>query len=164
LAGDVPVRSSGFALIERVSHGGGMPRRLQRHLSRAIHGPDGERNQSAFPWGVEPKEVITMLVTFKTEAYANITMFGDVAVPLIKLMGHSGSVPGALLAEDVPEALERLKSAVAAHPDAPLDPARAAGRNENDEGSHVSLAHRALPLIELLSAAAAQNKNVMWDD
>ena len=45
-----------------------------------------------------------MLVTFKTEAYASITMFGDVAVALIKLMGHSGTVPGAVLAEDVPAA------------------------------------------------------------
>jgi hypothetical protein len=27
----------------------------------------------------------------------------------------------------------------------------------------VSLAHRALPLIELLQAAATQGKNVMWD-
>jgi hypothetical protein len=30
-----------------------------------------------------------MLVTFTTKAYANITMFGDVAVTLLKMMGHS---------------------------------------------------------------------------
>ncbi|MFY9974144.1 MAG: DUF1840 domain-containing protein, partial [Chromatiaceae bacterium] len=58
-----------------------------------------------------------MLVTFKTEAYANITMFGEVAVTLLKLMGHSGTIPGALLAEDVPTALARLKAAVAEHPE-----------------------------------------------
>jgi hypothetical protein len=34
-----------------------------------------------------------MLVTFRSEAYPSITMFGDVAVTLIKLMGHSGAVP-----------------------------------------------------------------------
>ncbi|MEA1053075.1 DUF1840 family protein, partial [Lamprobacter modestohalophilus] len=33
-----------------------------------------------------------MLITFETKAHANITMFGDVAVTLIKLMGHSGAV------------------------------------------------------------------------
>ena len=42
-----------------------------------------------------------MLVTFSSPAYADITMFGDVAVRLIKMMGHSGTIPSALLAEDV---------------------------------------------------------------
>jgi hypothetical protein len=55
-----------------------------------------------------------MLVTFSCPAYADITMFGDVAVRMLKLMGHSGTVPGALLAEDVPAALERLRSAIEA--------------------------------------------------
>ncbi|MBK1719435.1 DUF1840 domain-containing protein [Thiocystis violacea] len=103
-----------------------------------------------------------MLIRFETKAYATITMFGDVAVTLIKLMGHSGRVPGALLAEDVPAALERLKAAVAEHPDDPLDPAGNAAR-ARDEGQRVSLAHRALPLIELLTAAAADGENVMWE-
>jgi hypothetical protein len=104
-----------------------------------------------------------MLVTFKTDAYANITMFGAVAVTLIKLMGHSGAVPGALLAQDVPAALARLRSGVAANPDARLDPAPASGREPDEETPPVSLAHRALPLIELLEAAATQGENVMWD-
>ncbi|NCA72303.1 MAG: DUF1840 domain-containing protein [Sphingobacteriia bacterium] len=105
-----------------------------------------------------------MLVTFKTKAHASITMFGDVAKTLIKLMGHSGAIPGALMAEDIPAALERLQAAVAEQPDAPLEPAtgrtqtRAAG-----EERAVSLAHRARPLIELLSAAAADGEYVMWD-
>lgn len=103
-----------------------------------------------------------MLVKFQTKAYATITMFGDVAVILIKLMGHSGSVPGALLAEDVPAALARLKAAVSEHPDEPLDPASHVAPRD-DEGQHVSLAHRALPLIELLTAAAADHENVMWE-
>jgi len=103
-----------------------------------------------------------MLVKFETKAYATITMFGDVAVALIKLMGHSGTVPGALLAEDVPAALEHLKTAVAEHPEAALDPAEPTP-SKSEETQHVSLAHRALPLIELLTAAAAQGENVMWD-
>ena len=32
-----------------------------------------------------------MLATFTTKAYANITMFGDVAVTLLKMIGHSGT-------------------------------------------------------------------------
>lgn len=54
-----------------------------------------------------------MLITFSCPAYANITMFGDQAVILLKLMGHSASVPGALLAVDIPASLKRLEEAVA---------------------------------------------------
>lgn len=106
-------------------------------------------------------EETTMLVTFETEAHANITMFGDVAVALLQLMGHSGTVPGALLAEDAPAALARLRAAVAEQPDAPLDPETPKTKDE-DAQRHVSLAHRALPLIQLLEAAVARGKNVMW--
>ena len=45
-----------------------------------------------------------MLITFSSSAYANITMFGAVALRLLKQMGHSATVPGALLAEDIPAA------------------------------------------------------------
>ena len=101
-----------------------------------------------------------MLVTFSCPAYADITMFGDVAVHLLKMMGHSGTVPSALVAADVPAALERLEAAVAAEGDAPApgEPSQA-----EDEEPPVSLGHRALPLIELLKAAAKAERNVMWD-
>lgn len=107
-----------------------------------------------------------MLITFKTKAYADITMFGEVALHLIRLMGHSGSVPGAILAEDVPAALARLEAAVAAQPEARLDPApsgRSAQTRGDEDGPHVSLAQRARPLIELLGAAAADQTFVMWE-
>jgi hypothetical protein len=103
-----------------------------------------------------------MLITFETRAYANITMFGDVAIALLKLMGQRGSVPGALMADDVPAALARLKAAVQTQPDEPLGPTEGPARDE-EKGQQVSLAHRALPLIELLTAAAAEHENVMWD-
>lgn len=103
-----------------------------------------------------------MLVTFETKAHANITMFGEVAVTLLKLMGHSGTVPGALLAEDVPESLARLRAAVAEHADATLDPETATNDKKDGDERHVSLGHRALPLIQLLEAATAAKENVMW--
>ena len=55
-----------------------------------------------------------MLVTFSTSAYADTIMFGDIARGLLKMMGHSGSVPGAILAADIPIALCRLKAAIEA--------------------------------------------------
>ena len=101
-----------------------------------------------------------MLVTFSTPVHANITMFGDVALHLLKLMGHSETVPGALLAEDIPAALARLESAVEADRRSP-QPQQ--WQEEEDGEAPVSLAHRALPLIDLLRAAAKAKRNVMWD-
>lgn len=98
-----------------------------------------------------------MLVTFRSKAYADITMFGDVAVQLLKLMGHSGTVPGALLPEDIPAALERLNASLQhLEQTAPTEPG-------DGEEPPVSLSHRAMPLISLLQAAARQNTQVMWD-
>lgn len=95
-----------------------------------------------------------MLVTFSTDAYANITMFGDVAISLLKMMGHSGTVPSAILAEDVPAALSRLTAAI--------DKAKGITPTKETDEVAVSMANRALPLINLLAAAAKANANVMW--
>ena len=97
-----------------------------------------------------------MLVTFTTKAYADITMFGDVAISMLKMMGHSGTVPSAIRAEDVPAALSRLKTAVEAgkFPPPHVD--------KDAEEPVVSTAHRALPLIDLLAAAARDGCGVMW--
>jgi hypothetical protein len=106
------------------------------------------------------KEEVEMLVTFSCPAYASITMFGDIAVMLLKMMGHSGTVPGALLAEDVQPALERLQMAVES---GKLPPDSKEAMQGEDGEPPVSLAHRALPLIELLKAAQKDECNVMWD-
>lgn len=101
-----------------------------------------------------------MLVTFSCPVYADITMFGDVAIRLLKLMGHSGTVPSALLAVDVQPALERLEAAIEADKQSPESEKSA---NGEDGEPIVSLSQRAFPLIELLTAAAKANRNVMWD-
>ncbi len=101
-----------------------------------------------------------MLVTFSCPAYADITMFGDVATRLLKMMGHSATVPSALAAQDVQPALERLEAAIEAESES-LEPESTSG--EEDDEPAVGLAHRALPLIELLRAAAEAKCNVMWD-
>lgn len=102
-----------------------------------------------------------MLLTFRSPAFSDITMFGDVGLALIERMGHSPTVPGALASEDVPVALERLRRAIAAEGTDPV-PA-GAGEALNDGEERVSLAHRALPLIQLLEAAVAEDSYVMWD-
>jgi hypothetical protein len=96
-----------------------------------------------------------MLIKFDSDA-GSFTMDGAIAVQLLKAMGHSGTVPSAILAQDIPAALGRLKSAVAG---------KAEPRNADEEGSgevQVSLAQRAFPLIELLTRAATKGAEVMW--
>jgi hypothetical protein len=88
-------------------------------------------------------------------------MFGDAAVRLLKLMRHSGTVPGALLAADVQAALERLEAAIEADKQSPAPEPEASAQREDGEPA-VSLSHRALPLIELLEAAAKAKCDVMW--
>jgi hypothetical protein len=98
-----------------------------------------------------------MLVTFQSK-FSRITIFGDVAVQLIRMMGRSGTVPSALLVSDIPEAIAHLKMAIDADEGIPV------GIDEDDEHMvSVSLRHRALPLIELLQNAAREGSDVMWE-
>lgn len=99
-----------------------------------------------------------MLITFKTKAYANITMFGDVGLGLLELMGFGSSIPGAIDSGDVPAALANLKTALDKMPQQ-VEPA---GDAEEDQPA-VSLHTRALPLIELLQAAIAEEAYVRWE-
>lgn len=87
-------------------------------------------------------------------------MFGDVALRLLKMRGHSGTVPSALLAEDVPAALVRLEAAVAADSSPPQPDLSEEG--EDDEPV-VSLSHRSIPLVELLKAVANAECDMMWE-
>lgn len=101
-----------------------------------------------------------MLVTFSCSAYADITMFGNIATRLIKLMGHSGSVPGAILAEDVPQALQQLNAAIEREKQ---QENQHDATNAPDDEPVITTSMRALPLLDLLKAAADAKCNVMWD-
>jgi hypothetical protein len=102
-----------------------------------------------------------MLVRFDSQA-GGFSMFGDIAVTLLKMMGHSGTVPGAILAQDIPPALERLKAAVAAAPEVSPEQGTSAGDPGNKEPV-VSIRQRAFPLVELLERAVQKKCDVLWD-
>jgi Domain of unknown function (DUF1840) len=105
-----------------------------------------------------------MLVTFHSQAWSSITMFGDVAVRLLKMAGHSGTVPGALLAADIPSALARLQQALAAAgPEEEIKQRAQPAEEDADASPPVGIRLRAYPLIQLLSAAAEQGCDVMWE-
>lgn len=97
-----------------------------------------------------------MLVRFRSEA-GDIIMFGEVAVALLRMMGQTGHIPGAILAPDIPAALKRLQDAVAA------TPPTAAPQARDDTEPPVSLRQRAFPLIELLSRAVKKKADVIWE-
>ncbi len=103
-----------------------------------------------------------MLVTFKTKAYANITMYEDDARALLKLMGVSDAIPNALLAPEVGPALSRLRQGLAAVPaQPPLD--EEAEKAEEDKAPPLSLSRRAFPLMQLLEAAVKRGAEVLWE-
>ena len=96
-------------------------------------------------------------VTFKTKAYANILMFGDMAVKMLEMMDYGTSVPGAIASDDLPEALHNLELALEKlpHQIEPVD-------DEADQVA-VSLHNRAIPLLELLRAAIDDKTFVRWE-
>ncbi|KTC90888.1 DUF1840 domain-containing protein [Fluoribacter dumoffii] len=96
-----------------------------------------------------------MLITFHTDAYEDITYFADVAKRLLSLMGHSGTIPGAIKAENLPEALEKLQAG--------LKGEKKGVEEDEDNEPVISLANRAVPLINLLQAAIKKDKDVLWD-
>jgi len=97
-----------------------------------------------------------MLVTFSCKAYENITMLNDVAKTLLTLMGHSGVVPGAIVAEDISQDLSKLELGIKS------EGQNASGFSDKDDEEEVNLATRAFPLINMLKAAMKQHCNVMW--
>ncbi len=103
-----------------------------------------------------------MLVTFKSDAYADIMMFGDAAHRLLKMMGHSGTIPSAILADDIPAALDRLERAIDEEKSRTQPPDSQSVDGDPDDQT-INLTYRAIPLIELLTAAAKKHCDVMWD-
>ena len=99
-----------------------------------------------------------MLITFKSSSYANITMFGDVGLKMLEMMGFGKTVPGAIGAADVPRALQNLQQGLKQLPQ-PEQPPDAEAEGE----APISLQTRALPLLELLRATAASEKAVRWE-
>lgn len=99
-----------------------------------------------------------MIVTFHSKDYYPITMFGEAALQLIEKMGCTPKVPGAIYAEDVPQALWQLQQNLEELPqDVTLSVAV-----ESAEAP-VSLHTRAVPLLEMLRGAAKKQHNISWD-
>lgn len=106
-----------------------------------------------------------MIVKFST-GYGQLTMHGDAALALLRAMGHTGTVPGAILAADLPEALTRLERVIEASGDsgpAPNPPADEGDDDETEREPVITLRKRALPLQDMLRTAIARDSDLMWE-
>lgn len=91
-------------------------------------------------------------------------MFGDVAVNLLRLMGHSGTVPSAIKSEDIPEAPENFRKGIVDEAALKQSDSEFAPQvqGENEEPA-ISLRTRALPLIERLEASEQEEEEIGKD-
>ncbi|MEC6907998.1 DUF1840 domain-containing protein [Photobacterium piscicola] len=107
-----------------------------------------------------------MLVTFTCKTHNDVTMFGDNAQSLIKMMEYTTDIPGAIVAEDVESALANLEKnlVIAAAEQRAVQEQQQAIENddENEKEPEISISVRAVPLIELLKAAMLAKSYVMW--
>lgn len=108
-----------------------------------------------------------MIVTFKSAAGADVIYFGDVAQRLMALMGKEAGPKGIITVEQLPEAIARLKAAIAEDRERHLRLVQDEERGtETAEGGGtrpaVSLTQRALPLLALLEESLAEKKPVVW--
>ncbi len=106
-----------------------------------------------------------MIVKFSTR-FGALTMHGEAAIALLRAMGHTGTVPGAILAADLPDALARLERTIEVMGDSNPTPAPPSDLDDEDEQERepvITLRKRALPLIDMLRTAIARDSDLMWE-
>ena len=112
-----------------------------------------------------------MIVTFQSKAGGDVIMFGDVARRLMETMGKSPEDKGIVTVDQLPDAIARLRAAMAQDKERharlvaeALDPAAADDKpvDAGPAGAAVSLTQRAVPLLELLELAWRKRAPVVW--
>jgi len=101
------------------------------------------------------------MITFQSDASGDVMMFDDVARRMMQLMGKDVTERGVITVEQMPECIARLQAAIAE------DRARASTHADDEAeetgvAARVSLAQRAIPLVELLERSLEREKPVLW--
>ncbi len=97
-----------------------------------------------------------MPVTFKSTSGASIMMLDAVGKEMLKMMDFGSRIPGAISAEDLPQARENLKKALSALQEADET-------DSEEEEPPVSLHTRALPLLNLIDVTIADDQYLRWE-
>lgn len=122
-----------------------------------------------------------MIYEFRSRATGSIVMMGQVADRMLGILGKPTGPQGIITVEQLPEAIARLRAAIAdeqraraaareaAHAgeraaDALPKPAAGGGHDaeEAGPGAAISLEARAQPLIEMFERALAGKRDVTW--
>ncbi|MBZ9611055.1 DUF1840 domain-containing protein [Rheinheimera maricola] len=106
-----------------------------------------------------------MIVTFKSKASGDLIYFKDAALKLLQLMGRDDKVPSALYADDISQALAQLQQGLSAIAETErVKAAQTENDNEELQGTtQISLAVRAVPLLEMLQKAQKKHCPVLWE-
>jgi hypothetical protein len=102
------------------------------------------------------------MITFQSDASGDVMMFDDIAHRMMDIMGKDKTGRGVITVEQMPDCIARLKAVIAE------DRARAGDKPQGEEeeetgvAARVSLAQRALPLLELLERSLQREKPVLW--
>lgn len=104
-----------------------------------------------------------MPVIFSTPTSHRVFMLDKDAAFMLKAMRTSGNIPGALFSEDIPSALSELQARLQLEQQnhEENEEQNAATNQDND---FVSINTKALPLVELLERAVAQNEKLLWTE
>lgn len=104
-----------------------------------------------------------MLVTFKSDADADIVMYRKHAEPILKLLGKDVE-RGILTPEELPQAIARLEAAIEADRQAHPIPDETEEEKAKEEGKEppVAFHRRAWPLLQMMKRALAEKKPVLW--
>jgi len=123
-----------------------------------------------------------MLYEFRSRATGTVVMTADVAEPLLRAIGKEPTPTGIVTVAQLPDAIARLERAKAqpnppalgsARPARPLGNAHDAGQpypdpqarsviHPDDDDMPVSFGQRAWPFLDLLQAAHAAGRDVVW--
>lgn len=109
-----------------------------------------------------------MLITFKSDAAADVIMLGDPAKKLIEIMGKDpGDAKGIVTVVQLPEAIARLKAAIEEDRarranTSPEEEEAAAEQGKTGMAAPVGLAQRAWPLLDMLEYSQKEGVPVVW--
>lgn len=100
-----------------------------------------------------------MLVTFQSRAAPDVVMLRDLAQYLLGLMGRRLGARGVIPHDELPGAIERMETAIAAaqHNEFALQYS-----HDCDHAPANELAQRAWPLISMMRAADTQHADILW--
>lgn len=104
------------------------------------------------------------MIVFRSDAAADIMMFDDVAKSMMEIIGREFSTRGIITVAQLPDAIARLRAAIAS------DRAAHAGEYDRPEfeeapggkRAYVGVAARAVPLAEMFEYSLKADKPVMW--